>query len=240
VHLVASAIRFVLRPRENTSSGLAVFSALPIRVFHWCAKPGFLTPAITAGGLQILSVLLLFSSRQFEKLSSQFFKFLLYRFFSTVFPTVFSTVLSPLLSCKIPSSKLYRRRRLCRSEHRRSFSDEELAEILTYEELARLRVQFTMAARIVPAVYCPLPTFSGSKKEDLSEFIEAISICSRGRKAGCWGGQKAAGGACKHSKFAKNTRWDAQATIEKQCEICRVKDFYCTFICSLVQREVNF
>jgi hypothetical protein len=29
-----------------------------------------------------------------------------------------------------------------------------------------------MAARIVPAVYCPLPTFSGSKKEDLSEAIE--------------------------------------------------------------------
>jgi hypothetical protein len=31
-----------------------------------------------------------------------------------------------------------------------------------------------MAARIVPAVYCPLPTFSGSKKEDRSDFIEAI------------------------------------------------------------------
>jgi hypothetical protein len=38
-----------------------------------------------------------------------------------------------------------------------------------------------MAARIVPAVYCPLPTFSRSKKDDLSDFIEAIE-CAHQRE----------------------------------------------------------
>jgi hypothetical protein len=32
-----------------------------------------------------------------------------------------------------------------------------------------------MAARIVPVIFQPLPTFSGSKKEDVMEFIEAIN-----------------------------------------------------------------
>jgi hypothetical protein len=84
---------------------------------------------------------------QFDKFSSQFPP--------ASFSFAFRSYLccnAPLLSSNIPSSKLYRRRRHCRSDHRRSFSDEELAEILTCEELVRLRVPFTMAARIVPAV----------------------------------------------------------------------------------------
>jgi hypothetical protein len=134
-----------------------------------------LTPAITAGGLQILAVLLFFSSRQFDKLPLSSTSFLV-SFTSSSLP------LSPAaFPAKIPSSELYRRRRHCRSDHRRSFSDEELAENLTYEELVRLRVPFTMAARIVPAVSRPLPTFSGSKKEDVLEFIEAIH-CAHQRK----------------------------------------------------------
>jgi hypothetical protein len=40
-----------------------------------------------------------------------------------------------------------------------------------------------MAARIVPAVSRPLPTFSGSKKEDLSVFIEAIGIAHQRERA---------------------------------------------------------
>jgi hypothetical protein len=40
-----------------------------------------------------------------------------------------------------------------------------------------------MAARIVPAIYCPLPTFSGSKKEDLLMFIEAIDIAHQEKRA---------------------------------------------------------
>jgi hypothetical protein len=72
-------------------------------------------PAITAGDLQIFSVLLLFSSRQFEKLSSQvsssfldlqfdsfsseFFKFLSYRFLYR-FPCRFLYCSSPQFSYK--------------------------------------------------------------------------------------------------------------------------------------------
>jgi hypothetical protein len=97
--------------------------------------------------------------------------------------------LSPNFPTKIPSSALYRRRRPCRSEHRRTFADEELADILTYEELVRLRIRprsqppVTMAARIIPAVSCPLPIFSGSKKEDLSTFIEAIELAHERERA---------------------------------------------------------
>jgi hypothetical protein len=40
-----------------------------------------------------------------------------------------------------------------------------------------------MAARIIPAVSCPLPTFSGSKKEDLLMFIEAIEIAHQEKRA---------------------------------------------------------
>jgi hypothetical protein len=40
-----------------------------------------------------------------------------------------------------------------------------------------------MATRIVPAVSRPLPTFSGSKKEDVLAFIEAINCAHRRERA---------------------------------------------------------
>jgi hypothetical protein len=106
------------------------------------------------------------------------------------------------LSFKISVHRQHRRHSyLDRAARRREFTDEDLAELLTYEELVRLRVPIpdptpipdpvpipesapvTMAARIIPAVSCPLPTFSGSKKEDLLMFIEAIEIAHEEKRA---------------------------------------------------------
>jgi hypothetical protein len=96
---------------------------------------------------------------------------------------------------KIPSSHLHRRRRYKLPSLRRSFSDDELEEILTYKELVRLRLRVpvtgtdttsTMAERtFIPSGSRPVPTFSDSKREDVPSFIEAIE-CAYQRERACY------------------------------------------------------
>jgi hypothetical protein len=113
----------------------------------------------------------------------QFYRFLQFpRFFQFYSLSICFCCSTPPLSPKIPSSKTDRRsRNFLYCTRRCSFADEELAEILTYEESVRLRVRANMTTRIVPVVSRPLPTFSGSMKEDVLEFIEAIN-CAHQRK----------------------------------------------------------
>jgi hypothetical protein len=156
-------------------------------VLHWCAKPGIQsTPAITAGDLRgsssFVNCLRCGSVPRFSvsrsnaccplQEISRFSVHSVPRFSVSLLSSRFFSPFNPLRSTrsvqpapsnpfhtKIPSSRLHRRPQLPRRlQSRRQFSDDELAEILTYEELARLRIQVDMATRVVSTVSRPLPT----------------------------------------------------------------------------------
>jgi hypothetical protein len=99
------------------------------------------------------------------------------------FRQLFTASVYRLCSVKIPSSRLHRRPLPPRRQHsssRRHFTDVELEEILPNEELIKLRVPAVPAAvmttRTVPAVSRPLPTFSGSKRVELSIYSPSLSV----------------------------------------------------------------
>jgi hypothetical protein len=61
---------------------------------------------------------------------------------------------------------------------RRSLTDLELAESPSYEERVRLNALMAPSSKVVAASVrlFPLPTFSGSKKEDIEQFLRGINV----------------------------------------------------------------
>jgi hypothetical protein len=178
-----------------------VFLPLSDLGLHWCAKPGDQDHL-----LPVQNTTFQFSQAlYFQFVRSSYFQFVQSSYLSVRESFPFILQLPPRfvkfpLSVKISVYRQHHRHSyLDRAARRREFTDEDFAELLTYEELVRLRVPVpipepvpapipepapvTMAARIIPAVSCPLPTFSGSKKEDLSMFIEAIEIAHQEKRA---------------------------------------------------------